>query len=1331
MSRLIFNILIILLPLAAVGQASNIWLEPNKGQWDDQILHRIKIPKGFFYVNHEGFYYSVSNVYDLLGHNHNEEEGHTHDIEDETYVQHHIKATFLNSNFNDFQEKDPSSTLYNYFLGKDPKKWAKNVNYYQSATYQNIYPGIDLELRGLSSSLKYDLKLQPNADPNQIRIKYQGQNRLFVKDGSLKIQTEFGLIEELKPIAFYADSGEKIEVEFQLRRNIVSFKFPNGYDQTKAIVIDPEIVFSTFTGALSDNWGNSACPGPNGEAYGTGISFGPDYPITAGVFQTTFAGGVPTGTSIPGFDVSITKFSSDGSQNLYSTFIGGNANELAHSTITDDVGNLYIYGSTASNNFPMHINAAFPNRNTNSIGNIYASGLAFDQTDAFIIKLSPDGTTLLGSTFYGGSDWDGLNSAAALRVNYGDYFKGEINLDPSGNVFIAGNTRSSDLPVLGAISNVLQGSDDGFIAKFNSDLSSHMFSSYISGSGVETCYGIDFDSNGDIFVGGGTTSSDFLSNYSGNYTNTPNGGPDGYVLKINGTTYALEAIRFVGTTAYDQTYFVRADPDDNIYVFGQTMGDFPIVNANYADTNGSQFIQKFTNNLSTVEVSSVFGSGRTTSSGLRQLDIAPTAFSISDCYEILVAGYGGNQNTASQYVDGTVGTSTTVGLNLTPDAFMNVTSGNDFYIAKFSEDMDSLKYATFMGAGGLDTAGNVITDTAGNQVLINSTIANHVDGGTSRFDANGEIYHAVCASCSANIGDGFTITPGAFAPQVGSNNCNMAVFKFALLDVSADFLIPFGTLCFFDSIQFVNNSQGGSYVEWHFGDGNTSSLENPTHLYGGPGIYHVTLIVYDTTECLVIDSTSLDIELFGYQGAVDPVTDTLCPGETVQLNAYNGILYQWEPANLVDDPTSNSPIATVDSTTIFTVVVGDDCYQDTLDVIVNVENIIPSITPDTIICEGESVQIQVSGGISYSWSPTTGLNDPNISNPIASPVVATMYYVDITTPAGCGASDSIFIDVVPSPDQDPLPDEIQICLGSSHQFSLPSGFDYSWGNNYFISDTDSNIVIVNPPIDTTYYVSVSNVCGTYTDTVDINVVQVYAETGNDTIICKGASLNVTAIGGSTYQWFPSAYFDDPNAQNPIVTPPYPMEIWVQVTDSIGCTDTDSMFINFYPTTFLTVSPDYYGLEGDTAQIWASATGPGTLFWTPAEYIECTNCDTTIVYPPNNMTYIANFIDTNGCLITNSVNIYFDPLLYVPNTFTPNGDGMNDFFGAKGGNFRTFELLIFNRWGELIFEGEHIDDWWDGKYKGEYVQDGVYVWKIRYEDLNGNIKVVYGHVTSLR
>src|SRR5690606_23615582 len=145
-------------------------------------------------------------------------------------------------------------------------------------------------------------------------------------------------------------------------------------------------------------------------------------------------------------------------------------------------------------------------------------------------------------------------------------------------------------------------------------------------------------------------------------------------------------------------------------------------------------------------------------------------------------------------------------------------------------------------------------------------------------------------------------------------------------------------------------------------------------------------------------------------------------------------------------------------------------------------------------------------------------------------------------------------------------------------------------------------------------------------------------------------------------------------------------IWVEVADNHGCTDSASMFINFFPTTFLNVSPDFYGLEGDTTTIWASATGPGQLFWIPAEYIDCATCDTTFVYPPRNTTYTAHFIDTNGCLVKNMVTIHFDPLLYVPNSFTPNGDGMNDFFGAKGGNFKTFEMLIFNRWGELIFEG---------------------------------------------
>ncbi len=1284
------------LGLQGFAQNGTIWIEPNKGQWQNEVQQRIKVPKGYLYIDQDGFYYALTNVADLYGHH--EEDGHDHKHKEKLFKSHNIKASFVNADLSRPEYSGKSKHYNNYFIGKDKRKWASKSYSYSNLQYADIYSGIDLEIYGLSSSLKYNFHLDAGADPNQIRIQYEGQTKLRLGKEGLEIRTILGTIVEKHPIAYYQDTKEKIEVEFKLQGNELLFEFPFGYDSSRPILIDPEIVFSTFTGATTDNWGNTACPGSDGTLFAGGISFGVGYPTTTGAVQTTWAGGDANAT-IPGTDCVISKFSEDGSQLIYSTFLGGNKNEIPHSMITNSANQLFVYGSTCSPDFPMLANSFQPDFNLN-LFSAAVNSIAFNLTDAFVTKLNADGTAILASTYYGGDDWDALSTGTSLIINYGDQFRGEIMVDDFDHVYITGTTQSTDLPLMNPIKSSLDGISDAFVAKFSPDLSTLEFGTYLGGFLHDSGNSIQISSTGDIFVGGGTDGNTFMSAFSSLYQGAPTSEREGYIVKINGSTYALEAIRWVTTNSYDQVYFVQLDSEDKVYAYGQTQGDFAAFGCTYAFDNRAQFVMKFNNDLDTAIWGTSFGSFD------GKINISPTAFLVSDCGQIYISGWGGTTNSISGFVQNT----STLNLTTTPGAFQSTTNGSNFYIAVFDQDMSGLSYATYMGG--------------------TASSSNHVDGGTSRFDKNGNIYHAVCAACGG-APSGFTSTPGAYSVTNNSPNCNMAAFKFKLIDVEAALSAPNGIICLPNSVQFQNDSQNGNIFVWYFGDGDSSTVFEPDYLYPGPGTYEVTLVAIDTTECFQSDTTTLEVNIGIYQGEVTQPQDTICPGESIQLEANNGIIYHWEPAGLVNDPSSNTPIATVDTTTVFTVIVGDSCGSDTLSIVVPVYDVSGININDGTMCEGDSVQLNGSGGVSYHWEPDQFVINNDVPNPFVNPPSTMDFYVDVTTAEGCLIRDTVNVEVLNDPPSDFIPDNATICLGESVDFNLDPNYSYSWTPNYNLSSTTSPSVIASPEVDTIYYLEVSNLCGVTNDSVRVKVIQIQADIANDTTICKGSSIAVSASGGQYYSWNPASYFDNPNSQNPLVTPPFPTDIWVTVTDTNGCSDSASMFIEFFPSTFLTVSPDYYGLEGDTALIWASATGPGQLFWTPAEFIECTNCDTTTVFPPETMTYIANFLDTNGCLITNSVTIYFDPLLYVPNAFTPNGDGMNDFFGAKGGNFKTFELLIFNRWGELIFEGDHIDDWWDGRYKGEKVQDGVYVWKIRYEDLNGNIEVIYGHVTSLR
>ena len=263
---------------------------------------------------------------------------------------HAIKVKFLGSlsNAQAIPEK-PRDGYDNYFIGSDKTKWKSNVRSYGTLTYTGIYPNIDVKYFTDNGTLKYDFYVKPGADLSKLIVKYDGAEKLTVKNGELVISTSVGEIRELEPYAYQLINGKKVEVNcrFEVSGNQVSFKVKN-YNKNALLVIDPTLIFSTFSGSRSGNWGFTATPGDDGSLYAGGIVFnGGGYPITAGAFQTTFQGG---GTL--GVDIGITRFSPTANARIFSTYLGGNQDEWPHSLYADPQGNLVVLGRTFSSNFP-------------------------------------------------------------------------------------------------------------------------------------------------------------------------------------------------------------------------------------------------------------------------------------------------------------------------------------------------------------------------------------------------------------------------------------------------------------------------------------------------------------------------------------------------------------------------------------------------------------------------------------------------------------------------------------------------------------------------------------------------------------------------------------------------------------------------------------------------------------------------------------------------------------------------------------------------------------------------------------------------------------------
>lgn len=1294
-----FNCIALFLFFGSFLWGQDVWMHPNRGQWNDKIQYKVEMSLGELLLSDNEFIFNLSDEKQKMrGHHHGE---HSHSDDDHILNRNVVRSHFPNANWSGIKvEESPSNFYRNYILGNDQSKWKSKIHSVQKTTLKEFLSGVDLIWSTRKGTPEFSFFLNANVDVSSVYWIQEGQKSMKIDvNGNLILATVFGEIEMSRPKAWNIinDRKKEVQVDFQVDGNRISFHFPEGYDKSLPLLIDPELTFSTFTGSTTDNWGMSATPDVDGNLFGggTAMNSGAGYPISPGAFSSTYNGGTT--------DITITKFNENGTALIYSTFIGGSRSETPNSMIASQNGELYIYGLTGSSNFPM---AGTPFNSSYSGGPNLSSesnGLGFSMgTDIFVARLSADGTNLIASTYIGGSDNDGMNTFS-LNHNYGDEYRGEIILDANGNVIVTSCTQSTNFPTQSPIQAINAGGQDGVIFKMPNTLSNLTWSTYIGGSGNDAGYSVQVSSNGDIYMTGGTTSSNLLSNVgvTGGNDLSQNGGVDGYVLRLNPNTAVVSNGTYIGAGDYDQSYIVQLDIDDNVYVFGQSESDFGVSPGCYGVANSGQFIRKYTENLEAIEWTTMVGAGT------GHPEISPTAFLVSDCYDIYFSGWGGQLN----QINGNSPNSTTNGFPVTSDAHQSTTNGSNFYVAVLDQDASALKYATFMG--GLTSS------------------SNHVDGGTSRFDKEGRIYHSVCGSCGGNVTNGFTTTPGAYATSSAGPNCNMACFKFELSIIEATISDPEPFVCLPDPVVFDNNSTNGNAFFWNFGDGSTSTEENPTHLYSGAGDYTVTLVVTDTNGCFTPDSITFSIHIGDFNGGVVPPPGAICPGDSYQFEAFGGSNYVWSPADVLDNPNVFNPTATILETTEFTVIVSDSCGIDTVNVTLEVYEGAGEVIPDTSICIGNSVQLYANGGASYLWSPEETLDIPTSATPIATPTVTTNYYVDIITADDCIIKDTVIVEVYYTPPIPELLDEVKLCFGNSVEVIAGGAQFYSWSPDIEIDPTTGPVVNISASQDRWYYCTMTNVCGDTLDSIFVDVVIPVVEAFSDTIICPGQSANLSASGAIVYAWTPHSTLSAPNLNEVIATPTSPTMYVVTGTDQYGCSAQDSVFVDLFPQPFVQTNPNVYAFLGDEVQLNAFSLSTGVYVWSPVEYLSCVACTNPIANPDRNFTYLVTLTDINGCVDTDSVKIIYDPILYVPNTFTPDDGEFNITFGAKGGNIVEFEMLIFNRWGELIHTINDFNDSWDGTYRGNQCQDGTYAWKLRYTGIDGKEYDAVGHINLLR
>ncbi|HRF25388.1 MAG TPA: hypothetical protein PLR98_14540, partial [Chitinophagaceae bacterium] len=320
----------------------NIEFVENKGQWDPRVLFKGTVSNGDFYIRNGGITMVQYNAADMAHVLQLIHDGR-HDLPEEKFMvrSHAFNVDFLGNTFaNKTKAEKPLTTVNNYFKGNDPSKWGSGCGIYQTITLEEVYPNIDVRYYTNYGYLKYDIIVKPGGDVSKIALKYSGVDHLQTKNKELLIKTSLGELKESSPYTYQAGlTGKKeINCKYTVKDNVVRFDV-KGYDPKATLVIDPVIVFCSFSGSRGDNWGFTATYGPDGSMFGGGYNLEPGYPVSTGAFQTNFSGAT---------DISIIKLTPNGTNRVYATYIGGSSDEQVHSLVVDPQGNLVLAGRTKS-----------------------------------------------------------------------------------------------------------------------------------------------------------------------------------------------------------------------------------------------------------------------------------------------------------------------------------------------------------------------------------------------------------------------------------------------------------------------------------------------------------------------------------------------------------------------------------------------------------------------------------------------------------------------------------------------------------------------------------------------------------------------------------------------------------------------------------------------------------------------------------------------------------------------------------------------------------------------------------------------------------------------
>jgi protocatechuate 3,4-dioxygenase beta subunit len=587
--------------------------------------------------------------------------------------------------------------------------------------------------------------VHPGANVQDIGLAYDGADALSIDTGgNLRISTSAGVLTDTRPETYQmvGDSRIGVESHFVLRSATTFGLAVGAYDPRLPLVIDPGLVYSTYLGGSTDDNGLSIAIDAAGNAYVTGFTASSNFPTTTGAYDTGFNGGQ---------DVFVTKLNPSGTTVLYSTYIGGSSNEQGLAIAVDGSGNAYVTGFTGSTNFPTKFDPAQIPPGTF----VYRSNYQGGSTDAFVTKLNSTGMGLVFSTFVGGS---GADQGWGIAVH------------SSGDIYVTGDTTSSNLPVTPApfrLQSSLSGSMDAFFLRLDRFAAAAAYMTYIGGSGADSARAIAIDANRNVYLTGGTTSSNYPT-VTGSFDTTANGNEDAFATKltyggsttvggVSYDTYTYGYSTYLGGSTVDRGLAITIDASRAAYVTGITSStNFPVTAGAFATSYGGGafdgFVTKINPNGTAPLVYSTYlgGTGDDRGQGIA-LDSANDAH---------VAGRTASSNFPT-----------------TPGAFdTSYNGGDDAFVTKLNPTgSPPLLYSTFLGgssgpSGNNDRGMAIAVDSGANAYITGLTASSNFPTTAGAYDTifNGTTDAFVTKLDMIGAAYTMTLTPASATNQVGN-----------------------------------------------------------------------------------------------------------------------------------------------------------------------------------------------------------------------------------------------------------------------------------------------------------------------------------------------------------------------------------------------------------------------------------------------------------------------------------------------------------------------------------------------------------------------------------